>query len=253
MIDCLLLAGSPNTGPLKEVSPVEHEALIPLGSRCMVEYVIEALRGSGCVGRIVAVGPEAIRRLPGAAGVEVFEPAGSLMDNVATGLRHFDSAESVLVATADIPLLTPEAVQDFIDRCGDRQKDIYYPVVRDEVVERRFPGGRRTYVRLSDGRFTGGNLILFRPAVFDHCRAKAQEFALHRKNPLKLAAVIGPVFVLRFLLRRLSLADAERRITALVGITGRAVVSEYPEIAVDVDKPEDYALVCALGPFNCSG
>ncbi len=250
MIDCLLLAGSPNTGPLKEVSPVEHEALIPLGDACMVEYVIKALRASGCVGRIVVVGPEAIRRLPGAAGVEVFEPAGGLMDNVAAGLKHFEAPENVLVATADIPLLTPEAVRDFVRRCGDRRADIYYPVVRDEVVERRYPGGRRTYVRLSDGRFTGGSLVLFRPAVFDRCRAMAQKFALHRKNPLKLAAIVGPVFVLRFLLRRLSLADAEKRVTSLFGVTGRAVVSGYPELAVDVDKPEDYALVCALGPFN---
>lgn len=252
MIDCLLLAGSPNTGPLRGVSPVAHEALIPVGTRTMVECVIEALRDSGGVGRIVVIGPEEIKRLPGVVDVEVLTPAGSLMDNMAAGIGYLAEADNVLVATADIPMLTAEAVRDFIDRCGDRRADFYYPVVRAEVVEQKYPGGRRTYVRLSDGRFTGGNLVLFRPAVFDRCREKAQEFALHRKNPLRLAAMVGPVFILRFLLRRLSVADAERRITALVGITGRAVVSEFPELAVDVDKPEDYALVCAQNSLHCS-
>ncbi len=245
MINCLLLAGSPNTGPLRTVSPVAHEALIPVGERAMVEYVIAALKASDCVGRIIVIGPGEIGRLSGASGVEVVAPAGSLLDNLAAGLGHVGAAENVLVATADIPMLTPEAVRDFIDRCGDRRADLYYPVVREEVIARQYPGSRRTYVRLSDGRFAGGNLVLFRPAVFERCRAKAQEFARHRKNPLKLAALVGPVFVLRFLLRRLSLADAEHRVTTLVGITGRVVVSEYPEIAMDVDKPEDYALVRA--------
>lgn len=245
MIDCLLLAGSPNTGPLREVSPEAHEALIPVGGRAMVEYVLEALWSSGRVGRIVVIGPEEIGRLPGAGEVEILTPAGDLMDNLAVGIGHLGAADNVLVATADIPMLTPAAVQDFIGRCGHRRDDFYYPVVRDEVVERRYPGGRRTYVQLSDGRFTGGNLVVFRPAVFEHCREKASEFARHRKHPLKLAALVGPAFITRFLLRRLSLADAERKLSALVGITGRVVVSEYPELAVDVDKPEDYALVCA--------
>jgi CTP:molybdopterin cytidylyltransferase MocA len=243
VIDCLLLAGSPNTGPLRDISPMAYEALIPIGPRAMVEYVLEALRASACVRRIIVIGPEEIARLPAASGVEVYTPADSLMENLAAGIALLKGTETVLVATADIPLLTPAAVRDFIDRCGDRRADLYYPVVREEIVERHYPGGRRTYVRLSDGRFTGGNLVLFRPAVFERCRAKAQEFARYRKNPLKLAALVGPVFVLRFLLRRLSLADAERRITALAGITGRAIVSEYPELAVDVDKPEDYELV----------
>lgn len=242
MMECLLLAGSPNTGPLQSVSPEPHEALIPIGSRAMVEYVIEALRDSGYVGRILVVGPEAISGLPAAAGVEILTPAGSLMDNLAVGFDHLKAADSVLVATADIPLLTPEAVRNFLDLCGDRSADIYYPVVREEVLSRRFPGGQRTYVRLADGRFTGGNMVLFRPAVFARCRQVGEDFARHRKNPLQLARLIGPGFVARFLARRLSLADAEHKVTALVGVTGRVVVSEYPELAMDVDKPADYEL-----------
>ena len=37
MVDAVVLAGSPNNGPLRECSTVSHEALIPLGAKTMVE------------------------------------------------------------------------------------------------------------------------------------------------------------------------------------------------------------------------
>ena len=43
MVDAVVLAGSTNNGPLKECSPVRHEALIPIGDKTMVEHVVDAL------------------------------------------------------------------------------------------------------------------------------------------------------------------------------------------------------------------
>lgn len=248
MVDCLVLAGSKNTGSLREISTAGYEALITFGHKTMLEYVLCALTESGLVDRLVVVGPEEIKDLLGTpANIELVMPQDSLMDNVAVGLQQIDpkGEKNVLVVTADIPLITVSAIKDFIAQAGEQAADFYYPVVSKEVVEGAFPGGKRTYVTLKDGIFTGGNIALIRPTVFAHCREKAVEFARYRKNPLKLAKLLGPRFVWKFLWRRLSLQEAEKRVSNLFEIEGRVLVSRYPEVAVDVDKPEDYKLLAA--------
>jgi hypothetical protein len=39
---------------------------------------------------------------------------------------------------------------------------------------------------------------------------------------------------------------AERRVSELVGVRGRAVISDYPEIGVDMDKASDLELIQEL-------
>ncbi|TLM98750.1 hypothetical protein FDZ73_22970, partial [bacterium] len=57
MFNTVVLAGSPNTGPLKDCSKARSEALIKIGSRYMVEYVVETLLQCSLIGDIVVVGP----------------------------------------------------------------------------------------------------------------------------------------------------------------------------------------------------
>lgn len=243
MTEAVLLAGSPNSGPLRAVDAAAWEALIPVGGVPMVTMVARVLLAVPEVTRLAVVAPPEVHPVLPADERIMSVPAGdSLMENLARGLAAFPGAPQVLVATADIPLLTPAAVEDFLARCGDRTADIYYPVAEEKVVSARYPNVKRTYVRLRDGRFTGGNIALFRPAAFARCRAKGEEFAAYRKKPLKLARVVGLGFLLRFISGRVTLRDAEHKVTSLVGISGRVVVTPFPEVAVDVDKPGDLEL-----------
>jgi len=245
MVACLVLAGSPNTGPLAAASDAPYEALIPVGGRPMVAYVVDALLAAAGTGSIVVAGPpEVAAVLP--PGVEVTPGGETLIETLGRGLKALACEERVLVVTGDVPFLTAAAVDDFLAACGDRAADIYYTVVRREDVERRFPGMKRTYVRLRDGHFTGGNLVLINPAIYGRVRQKAEEMARLRKRPLRLGLLLGPFFILRYLAGAVSLADAERKVTSLVGITGRVVVSRLPEVAVDVDKPSDLEMARAM-------
>ena len=49
--------------------------------------------------------------------------------------------------------------------------------------------------------------------------------------------------MLKFLLHRLTLSDIELQASELLGFSGKAVVSHYPEIGMDVDKEEDWQLL----------
>lgn len=244
MVDAVVLAGSSNDGPLRECSEVRYEALIPIGEKIMVQYVVEALLGCDKVRRVLVVGPVA-ELSPFLAGerVSVIESRNGIMENIEAGLMSSLDSGRVLLVTSDIPMLTTQAVEDFLELCGDMSGDLYYPIISKPVVESKFPTTRRTYVNLKEGVFTGGNLFLINPAVFKKCVENGQKIISLRKSPLGLSRLIGFGFVLKFLMRSLSITEAEKKVSQLLGrIKGIVVMSKYPEVGVDVDKPADLSL-----------
>jgi CTP:molybdopterin cytidylyltransferase MocA len=192
------------------------------------------------------VGPEALKEEYGSDRVLVLEPAGGMLENLAAGLEALSGFSRVLVVTGDIPLLTAEIVEEFIRLCGDAEAEVYYPIIPREAVETRYPGVQRTYVRLREGSFTGGNVGLVDPRALKRSLERAGDFVRLRKKPFRLALVVGPGFFCRFLLGRLSVKNVERRMCRLLGFSGRAVIADLPEIGVDVDKPADLAAVKAI-------
>lgn len=250
MVDAVVLAGSSNDGPLRECSEVRYEALIPIGEKIMVQYVVEALLGCPQVARVLVVGPVA-ELSPFLAGerVSIIESRGGIMENIEAGLADSLGADRILLVTSDIPMLTSQAINDFLELCGDMGGDLYYPVISKSVVDSKFPATRRTYVRLKEGVFTGGNLFLINPAVYKKCVENGQKIISLRKSPLGLCRLIGLGFVLKFLMRSLTISEAEQKVSTLLGrIKGIVVISKYPEVGVDVDKPTDLTLALkALG------
>lgn len=243
MVEAIVLAGSLNDGELREISREPYEALIPLAGKPMVEYVLAALQDSPSISRIIVVGPPALKELQIPKLTTVVESTFSLMDNLRLGLEQVSGEKHVLVATADIPLLTAVAVEDFIARSRAREGDLFYSIVDRETSEKAFPGIQRTYVKLRDGTFTGGNLFYFHPRIAEACWSFAEEMVNLRKEPLKMCARLGFLFILRLLLGKLSIADLERRVGKLLAIKARAIISPYPGVGIDIDKPADYDFV----------
>ncbi len=201
----------------------------------MAAWVLRALKGGGA-DRVAFVGP----RGPLEPAPDLWlEDRGDLLANVEAGLSALTAQGPVLVATADVPLLTPEAVFHLLSVAPPA--GLVYPIVPREAVEERFPGMKRTYARLREGTFTGGNLVLLDPALFRRALPVARKVVAWRKNPLRLALLFGPAFLLKLLLGVLSVAELEARAEGIFGVPMRAVVVPYPEIGVDVDKPEDVA------------
>ncbi|MCL4495419.1 MAG: nucleotidyltransferase family protein [Firmicutes bacterium] len=232
----IVLAGQHNDGKLRTISDKEWEAEILVQGRPMVEYVVDALRQSGRVSPIVVVGPPQLA-LHDVIWADLHD---DMLENVISGLGAVEDP-AVLIATADIPLLTAYIVNAFLDH-ADPHYDVLYPVIERSVIEAKFPEARRTYVRLTDGTFTGGNLFMVRKEAVIRSQWTVRELLSHRKSPMRLASDIGIMTLVRWLVGKLSLGDAERRMKALLGIEGKALPFQYPEVGVDVDKPEDWIL-----------
>ena len=235
-ITAVVLAGGEAGDRLARDAGVEAKALVPLGGKPMGAYVLEALRGCAPVGRIVYVGPVNVR-LRGLYDVNV--PSGRrLVDSLALGigaaLAHAPEAR-LLVLTADIPWVTPEGLAAFID--AEPDAELVYPAVTEASSTAQFPHQRRTYVRLREGRLTGGNAVLITPSAVPKLLPVIDAAFRARKNPLALAGLFGFDVLLALLVGRVGIGQLERRLQRISGIRARALVTEDATLAADVDRP----------------
>lgn len=233
-MDALVLGGGRDDALARSYG-APSKAFLPVAGRPMAAWVLRALKEGG-VGRVAFVGP----RGPLDPAPDLWlRDRDDLLANVEEGLSALAAREPVLVATADVPLLTSEAVAHLLREAP--AAGLVYPIVPKEAVEARFPGMKRTYARLREGTFTGGNLVLLDPELFRRALPTARKVVAWRKNPLRLALLFGPAFLLKLLFGALSVAELEARAEGIFGVPMRAMVVPYPEIGVDVDKPEDVA------------
>lgn len=218
---------------------VEYRAEIPIAGKKMVQHVIEALNKASRVGDICVVGNITCER------VNQIIPAGdSIIGNLISGVKAFGNRGAVLVTTADVPLLTGEAVDDFIERCVEHEADFYYPIISKELSEKRFPNMRRTYARIAEGTFTGGNIVVVQAQfILEHSDLIHQVMEA-RKNKMRLAQLIGIGILLRAIIaqcawaRAISLGHLERTVGRIMHAKVKAIETPYAEIGADVDHAD---------------
>lgn len=243
MPDAIVLAGGGIEPGLE--AGLANKAFLPLAGRPLVAHVVLALQGVRGIDRLAAVGPGAALRAVLPADVLVVDDAGGIMDNVVRTLGALGSTARTLVVAGDIPLLTARAVEDFYAACENNSADFHYVIVPQDVMERAFPGARKTFVRVADGTFTGGSVMLFNPAVVDRVRTFVDRVVAARKKPWLLAQLFGWSIVMKFASGRLTIAEMQERVTEILGITARAIISPHAEVAMDVDvgKPENLEII----------
>jgi CTP:molybdopterin cytidylyltransferase MocA len=227
--------------PLAEYTQGRSKALIPIAGKPMIAYVVEALAGSRYIQHVVIVALDPAAEVQFPVPVEYVPDAGGLLANAEAGIMHaqvcYPDLDAVLLSSSDVPTITPSIVDTFIEECFRTDHDLYYSIVERSVMERRFPGSHRSYVHLREGDFAGGDLILIRPSLALSHRGLWQNLAGARKNPLRQASMFGLWPFFKLAIRRLSLADAERRAGKMLNLRGRAIPFPHAEVGMDVDKP----------------
>ncbi len=244
-VDVLILAGGTLPEDLKKYSSgYDNRALLRIGDKYMIEYVIDALRGAPEVGRIVVIGlREPLQEALGDRIDEIMQAKDSMLDNLSMGIDRFETDERLLIATCDIPLVDSKMIERFLDTCKTVPADLYYPIVEKKLNDQKFPTTRRTYVRLKEGVYTGGNIVLLNPAMFRKNWAYIERALAARKSPIKLLGIIGVGFIIRFVFHMLSLPRLEKKVEGILGIKAKPVEVKDPEIGIDVDKESDLLLV----------
>ena len=243
-MDVIVLAGEKKDISNNNGEEKINKAFYKIKDKYMIEYVIETLRKSSCINRITVVGPKDKLELAiGNIVDNIVEGTDSIVSNILLALEYFPGEKEILLVTSDIPMITREAIEDFIARCRQKDVDLCYSIVDKKVNDQKYPGVRRTYARLWEGQFTGGNVFYFNPAVTDKCKDFVEKMLDYRKSPTKMARVLGFAFLLRLALGILTINAIQRKCESLLGIRGAAIVSPYPEIGNDVDRLSDLEFI----------
>jgi GTP:adenosylcobinamide-phosphate guanylyltransferase len=205
----------------------------------MIARVLDALRQTPAVTRIAISieDPQALAGIASDCEILPAQPSPSL--SVLSAIETLKTP--LLLTTADHALLRPEWIEYFLAHLPDA--DVTAALARSESVLAATPGAKRTFLRFSNGAFSGCNLFYLANARAQNAARFWREIESHRKKPLKLAARLGPVTALRYATGMLPLNSALNRLSRLAG--ARAGIVEMPDgfTAVDVDKLSDLALV----------
>ena len=244
----LVLAGSrPGADPFAQSHGTDLKALIPVAGEAIVRRPVAALLASRRVAavRVLAQQPGRIAAVLPADPRLTVEQSGTTIAATLQGLCNDPAAPwPVLVTTADHALLDEAMIDDFFARA--RGADVAIAFVERASLLRRLPTSRRTWIKFRGGAYSGANLFLLgspkvAPAI-ELWRGVEED----RKKSWRVLSAMGPLFVLGAALRLLSIDQAARRIGRRLGLDVRAVIMANPLAAVDVDKPDDHALVEAL-------
>jgi GTP:adenosylcobinamide-phosphate guanylyltransferase len=224
MFNAFILAGTKKKGPLEIAENVNNKALIMIDSKPMIEHVVDVLNNSENIDQILVVGPKKeLHPYIGKKVKEILNPGNSILENMEIGLNYFNSDDNLLLLTSDIPLITPGAIDEFLEICTKRKAYIGYPIITKENIVKKYPDTERTYIKMKEGIFCGGNIVFFKPDVFFQNKRLIEELFENRKATWKYAKILG--------------------ITDILDYNSVAVVVSYPEIMIDLDKPSDLKLI----------
>ncbi|MBQ5831891.1 MAG: nucleotidyltransferase family protein [Selenomonadales bacterium] len=242
MGEAIVLAGGKTCPQLARYAP--YEACLPIGEKPMVYHVVSALLEAPSIKRVSVLGPaDILGKLCLPEEVTIAEGAPTIEGTLARAVGLARTGSPFLLASADIPLLRASSVEYFWQSAERERADLAYPIVRREQIEDSYPYARRTYVRLTDGIFTGGNLLYVKGGASQSLLHFAKRIFAARKKPWRIASLFGIRFCLRFLLGRLSAKDIEQHLSEGWGRRCRALIVPHAEIAMDVDKLSDYHLI----------
>ena len=262
-LSLIFTCGGRLKGALKDRAPDGVKALLEVRGMTMLKRAIIAMErvAETCgslpagtrsfdVARAAVVGPPPVRAeldsfskgsMPG-LDLAFAPEGGTLLENIRIGMSATcgeSGGGHILIVSPDLPFVTGEAAAGFLASIP-REAELAFPVVSKEDFLAVFPGAQNKFNRLKDGYVTMGSVI------FATANALRMNFGLFqdahdaRKNPAKLAGMLGPAVILKFLTGTLSIADAEKRISRVTGVKTCGVTGSSPLLAFDVDSDLDF-------------
>jgi GTP:adenosylcobinamide-phosphate guanylyltransferase len=190
-LDAIVLAGT-DDNPRRMIRG-QNKAFLEIGGQTLVRRVAEALLEAASVSQVFVVGPsERLRRVLGDLGerITIVEQAGKMLTNAWQAIYaaearfreshgRDDPLRPLLFISADLPLVSAAAIDDFVDRCASVDSRESIPgsmlagVAEEASLSRyyadaRGPGIRRPYVHLAECRVRLANIYVGRPRTLAH-------------------------------------------------------------------------------------
>lgn len=246
----VLAADRTGQDPITQHTGAACKAFAPVDGIPMIIRVLDTLMACDQISTIILCGPPEslhahcpeLKQRIASGQVSWLPNLDSPSRSAEIGLSHIPNDRPVLLTTADHALLTPNIVQDFLQRSLAAESSATVGAINQNIIAAAFPNTRRTVIRLSDGGLCGCNLFTFKPQGRSLVKFWRNAEDL-RKHPWRLIAqVLGFKTVWSYLLRSLTLRQALAAVSEKSGVTIQAIMLNNPRAGVDVDKVEDLVL-----------
>jgi len=232
---------------LYDVTGEGQKVLLEIAGKPILQWVLDAVSQSQTIEQIVIVGLSEVNSVKCRQPITNLEAHGSLLENIESGINKVQEidphAQKMILISGDLPGISGEMIDWMADFAAKSDNEFLYPLIERSLMEYVFPGAKRTYVRLREGEFCGGDLMGISASMVKTKDLQGRKLVESRKNPLKQAWILGLDMCLRLAVGRLSLARDVPIICRRLGITGKAVISPFAEIAMDIDKPQHISVM----------
>ena len=231
-----ITAGGRVEGPLAAAMGTRIKALAPIGGARLVDRSIEAARAAGAK-RVIVIGGKEIRAHCEGRVEEIVSETSQGRENLRLAIEAAGN-EALLLLTSDLPFVSSDAAHDFLERAHG--SDLALPLATEDDYLRAYPGAPPHVTRVGRERVANGSVAYLAPGVGSKVLEIAQRLFDARKSIPRMATLLGPALLLRFVTNRLEIEHIERRAQSVFGIDARAVRDASPNLCFDVDTLEDY-------------
>lgn len=252
-VDAVILAGSrPGRDRLADHVGLAHKALVPVAGKPLLAWPLQTLLEHPGIRHVtvLAQDPAGLLSEPGlaefAAHPRIRQRASltGISESLALFLNDDSLTEHVLVTTADNALLDAAMIDHFLAVTAIGRPDVAAAMVERRVLLARYPQSQRTWLKARGGAWSGANLFwLRRSAQVTRLLQFWQSIEKDRKRGMKIVGAFGPLLLIGAVCRLITLPDAIVRAGRRFGLNAQLVAMPQAEACIDVDKPEDMALV----------
>ena len=239
----VVLAGGVNVIPLYPGYKPGYKALLEYHGKKSIEYVLDALAKAKNVGKIIIIGAKELK--PYVKRYPLLESKGTHTPDITMALDYFKNEKEVLFTSSDIPLIKPDAFDEFIARSRKVNADIKMAIVhkKDDPYN-----ATKAFNPSGNDSWAHGNLVMVK-TDFPREKLKLMEsfYGVRKQGPLSIAKVVGLQFLLFYLFKAVlthtaTVEDIAARVSARFSVKLAPVHCTHVESALDVDDPPDYEL-----------
>jgi len=243
--------------PMRKAFPdVEQIDLMPVAGRPMIERVIEGLKTSHYVDRIIVVGDEHLQQhLPFGDDpmITFLVDYGDAAENVKHGISQIARDDLVLLLPSDLVLINGDAIDPLVDHARKNPDiDVFFPLVQRAHTEGT-PAEGQLFIPFKEGPLTAGHVELVRPALFvdnadDVKNEKKTFYDVYsiRTDALGIVRFLGLVLSVKFVVHQLSPGDIVRQIYVKYHVRAQGLISDDTRLVTDVYSTDVLPAIEAL-------
>lgn len=220
------------------------KATVEFEGRPSVAFVLDACLEAGLSTTLVA--DESVRACISdySDRVAFANPGETNIRSALHGLETSGATGPVLYLPCDLPLVRCDFIRHFIEATELRMHAsggewFSAALSRKEEVERLLPSAEFRYIRLREGRFAAGGMFAASANGLRRAFGALETASSRRKSILRLVTRLGALNLVRYLLGRASISDAERAVGRALGGDVFVVADCHPFTAMDFDTVED--------------